>query len=416
MIAERPARGDCAPSRGGTRGTRGAPPGSGRASPRRTQRGRRPTEDHELERLELHDAKSASRQGFGQTARIVATRARRRARRHTRRRTEWTGSSRLVSIPVTDVDRAKAFYVDQAGFTDDHDHTVSDQLRFVQLAAWLVVLDRLGTGLTSPSPARRRCSSSSPTCTRPAGGCRPGARRERGAGLRLGVVRVLPPAKPSATPASSASSATSTSPAVELPATDAGFNARLQRSVRRPSVTPPNVNLRRRPERFCHATLPAVPIGLVTITFGLYPIAICTSCSARWIKTVPSSGRSTRSKKPSLHGPRPLPANSNAPARTFPRLTASYAWRLAAIHYQPERLRHNTTSRPRSPTSWSPRGSSTAPARSRWAPPTCSARTRQGRWALYPNGEEVVVVRPAAPWSDQRSRSQVSWTVWVAVG
>ena len=39
----------------------------------------------------------------------------------------------LVSIPVTDVDRAKAFYVDQAGFTADHDHAVSDELRFVQL-------------------------------------------------------------------------------------------------------------------------------------------------------------------------------------------------------------------------------------------------------------------------------------------
>ena len=39
----------------------------------------------------------------------------------------------LVSIPVTDVDRAKAFYVDRVGFTADHDHTVSDEMRFVQL-------------------------------------------------------------------------------------------------------------------------------------------------------------------------------------------------------------------------------------------------------------------------------------------
>jgi predicted enzyme related to lactoylglutathione lyase len=38
----------------------------------------------------------------------------------------------LLPIPVTDVDRAKAFYV-QAGFTADHDHTVSDEVRFVQL-------------------------------------------------------------------------------------------------------------------------------------------------------------------------------------------------------------------------------------------------------------------------------------------
>jgi catechol 2,3-dioxygenase-like lactoylglutathione lyase family enzyme len=39
----------------------------------------------------------------------------------------------LVAIPVSDVDRAKAFYTDKAGFNADHDHTVSDEIRFVQL-------------------------------------------------------------------------------------------------------------------------------------------------------------------------------------------------------------------------------------------------------------------------------------------
>jgi catechol 2,3-dioxygenase-like lactoylglutathione lyase family enzyme len=39
----------------------------------------------------------------------------------------------LIAVPVSDVDRAKAFYVDQAGFVADHDHTVSDEIRFVQL-------------------------------------------------------------------------------------------------------------------------------------------------------------------------------------------------------------------------------------------------------------------------------------------
>jgi predicted enzyme related to lactoylglutathione lyase len=39
----------------------------------------------------------------------------------------------VVPIPVSDVDRAKAFYTDQAGFNADHDHTVSDEVRFVQL-------------------------------------------------------------------------------------------------------------------------------------------------------------------------------------------------------------------------------------------------------------------------------------------
>ncbi|MEE1621712.1 glyoxalase superfamily protein [Zafaria sp. J156] len=39
----------------------------------------------------------------------------------------------LVPVPVTDVDRAKSFYVDQIGFVADHDHRVSPELRFVQL-------------------------------------------------------------------------------------------------------------------------------------------------------------------------------------------------------------------------------------------------------------------------------------------
>jgi catechol 2,3-dioxygenase-like lactoylglutathione lyase family enzyme len=39
----------------------------------------------------------------------------------------------LIQVPVSDIDRAKAFYVDKAGFTADHDHQVTDELRFVQL-------------------------------------------------------------------------------------------------------------------------------------------------------------------------------------------------------------------------------------------------------------------------------------------
>jgi catechol 2,3-dioxygenase-like lactoylglutathione lyase family enzyme len=39
----------------------------------------------------------------------------------------------LVVVPVSDVDKAKAFYVDKAGFNADHDQRVNDQLRFVQL-------------------------------------------------------------------------------------------------------------------------------------------------------------------------------------------------------------------------------------------------------------------------------------------
>ena len=39
----------------------------------------------------------------------------------------------LVAVPVSDVDRAKDFYTEMAGFNVDHDHTVSDEIRFVQL-------------------------------------------------------------------------------------------------------------------------------------------------------------------------------------------------------------------------------------------------------------------------------------------
>lgn len=39
----------------------------------------------------------------------------------------------LLALPVSDVDRAKAFYTDKIGFNADHDHTVSDEIRFVQL-------------------------------------------------------------------------------------------------------------------------------------------------------------------------------------------------------------------------------------------------------------------------------------------
>ena len=59
----------------------------------------------------------------------------------------------LVSVPVTDVDRAKAFYVDQIGFNPDHDYQVTDELRFVQLtppgSACSIVI---GTGITNMAP------------------------------------------------------------------------------------------------------------------------------------------------------------------------------------------------------------------------------------------------------------------------
>ena len=59
----------------------------------------------------------------------------------------------LVAVPVSDVDRAKAFYVEQAGFTADHDHRVSDQIRFVQLTPpGSACSIALGTGLVETAP------------------------------------------------------------------------------------------------------------------------------------------------------------------------------------------------------------------------------------------------------------------------
>ena len=59
----------------------------------------------------------------------------------------------LVAVPVSDVDRAKSFYTEKAGFNADHDHTISDEIRFVQLtpqgSACSIVL---GKGITDAPP------------------------------------------------------------------------------------------------------------------------------------------------------------------------------------------------------------------------------------------------------------------------
>ena len=59
----------------------------------------------------------------------------------------------VVTVPVTDVDRAKAFYVDQVGFNADHDHVVSNDLRFVQLTPpGSACSIAIGRGLTEVAP------------------------------------------------------------------------------------------------------------------------------------------------------------------------------------------------------------------------------------------------------------------------
>src|SRR5216110_1996498 len=63
----------------------------------------------------------------------------------------------LVAVAVTDVDRAKSFYVEQVGFRADHDQQVTDTLRFVQLtppgSACSIVM---GTGITEMAPGSQK--------------------------------------------------------------------------------------------------------------------------------------------------------------------------------------------------------------------------------------------------------------------
>jgi catechol 2,3-dioxygenase-like lactoylglutathione lyase family enzyme len=59
----------------------------------------------------------------------------------------------LIAVPVSDVDRAIAFYRDQVGFNLDHDHTVSPTLRFVQLTpVGSACSITIGTGITDKTP------------------------------------------------------------------------------------------------------------------------------------------------------------------------------------------------------------------------------------------------------------------------
>jgi predicted enzyme related to lactoylglutathione lyase len=59
----------------------------------------------------------------------------------------------LVPVPVTDVDRAMAFYAEKIGFHVDYDHRVTDELRFVQLTPpGSACSIAIGTGLTEMQP------------------------------------------------------------------------------------------------------------------------------------------------------------------------------------------------------------------------------------------------------------------------
>jgi catechol 2,3-dioxygenase-like lactoylglutathione lyase family enzyme len=68
---------------------------------------------------------------------------------------EW--KLELVNVPVSDVDRAKAFYTQKAGFREDNDATVSDELRFVQLTPpGSGCSISIGTGLSDMRPGSLR--------------------------------------------------------------------------------------------------------------------------------------------------------------------------------------------------------------------------------------------------------------------
>jgi catechol 2,3-dioxygenase-like lactoylglutathione lyase family enzyme len=59
----------------------------------------------------------------------------------------------LVAVPVSDPDRAKGFYTEQLGFNADHDHRVSEELRFIQLTPpGSACSIAIGTGLMETAP------------------------------------------------------------------------------------------------------------------------------------------------------------------------------------------------------------------------------------------------------------------------
>ena len=100
----------------------------------------------------------------------------------------------LVNVPVSDVDRAKAFYADQVGFHVDNDAVVSDEIRFVQLTPpGSACSIAIGTGLSDAAPGSVAGLQLVVDDIEGARAELLGARRrgERGAGVPVGLVRLL---------------------------------------------------------------------------------------------------------------------------------------------------------------------------------------------------------------------------------
>ncbi|HUG64994.1 MAG TPA: glyoxalase superfamily protein [Gaiellaceae bacterium] len=63
----------------------------------------------------------------------------------------------LVLVPVSDVDRAKAFYTEKLGFSLDVDHRISDEFRVVQMTPpGSACSITIGVGLTDAEPGSYR--------------------------------------------------------------------------------------------------------------------------------------------------------------------------------------------------------------------------------------------------------------------
>ncbi len=92
----------------------------------------------------------------------------------------------LVTVPVTDVDRAIAFYTQRAGFHLDHDHRVSEDLRFVQLTPpGSTCSIAFGDGISDKPPGSAQLQIVVPDAN--------AARDElRERGVEVGDVQVLP--------------------------------------------------------------------------------------------------------------------------------------------------------------------------------------------------------------------------------
>ena len=172
--------------------------------------------------------------------------------------------------------------------------------------------------------------------------------------------------------------------------------------------------------------MPRCPLcrsALVTITFGLYPIAICTSCSARWIQDGHQQ-RAINQVETLADGPRPLvdghQLSQQHPHRAYQ--VAPGQRRLGGIamviHYRPARLRHNSD-RPTAITNVLVATSGVVLPHRRhraWHPDLLGPHPPRPRWALYPNGDQVVVLWPGGELAGSAVEvAREAPTVWAVI-